>query len=67
MLNLNDWRVNIGDQCVVNGAMLNKIVQQCKLSVTEIGCISHGNCNSGGTLMFPMQTKPARGLSLIHI
>ena len=50
-LNLNDWRVNIGDSCAVNGAMLTSIVVECKLYVAI----------QGNTLMFPTQTEPARG------
>jgi hypothetical protein len=59
-LNLNDWRVNIGDRCAVNGAMLTSIVVQCKLNVTEILCTSQ-LVIQGNTLMFRTQTKPARG------
>ena len=46
-LNLHDWCTNIGDPCAVNHASLELIINNCKLDVSEINCISHGVCNSG--------------------
>jgi hypothetical protein len=62
-VNLVDWRVNMGDRCAVNGAMLNKIIEHCKLNVTSVGCVSHGICNSGGHFDVPHADRTSKGLT----
>ena len=64
-LDLNDWRCNVGDWCAVNGAMITKVVERCKLNVTEIDCISHGICNSGKHFEVPHADRASKGLTKI--